>query len=149
NHMMADLAEPLQRADAQVTTYLGGGFMALVRGAGHAWRAVDAALELMAVVEEFNRPRAILGLQQLPVRIAVASGPACLGNVGTYQKMDFTAVGNAVNLASRLVRQAQGSHPFITRETRQLVGERFSYAPASPRVLDLGTLGRHEVWDVT
>jgi serine/threonine protein kinase/class 3 adenylate cyclase len=148
NHLMADLGEPLRKAEAQVTAYLGGGFMALVRGPGHAWRAVDVALELLAVVEEFNRPRAVLGLQQLPVRIGVASGPLCLGNIGTYQKMDFTAVGNPVNLASRLVRQAETSSPCISKETRDLVGDRFRYAPGSPRTLDLGSLGRHEVYDV-
>jgi class 3 adenylate cyclase/predicted Ser/Thr protein kinase len=149
NHVLADLAEPLGRADAQVTAHLGGGFMALVRGPGHAWRAVDAALELIAVAEEFNRPRAVLGMQQMPVRVAVASGPVCLGNVGTYQKMEFTAIGNAVNLAARLVRQGQDGQPCVSRETRQLVGERFSYETSSPRTLDLGALGRHEVWDVT
>jgi serine/threonine protein kinase/class 3 adenylate cyclase/tetratricopeptide (TPR) repeat protein len=148
NHMMADLGEPLRKAEAQVTAYLGGGFMALLRGPGHAWRAVDVALELIAVVEEFNRPRAVLGLQQLPVRIGVSSGPVYLGNIGTYQKMDFTAVGHAVNLASRLVRQGETSLPCISRETRELVGDRFRYAPGSPRTLDLGTLGRHEVYDV-
>jgi class 3 adenylate cyclase len=149
NHVLADLAEPLQRAEAQVTAHLGGGFMALVRGPGHAWRAVDAALELIAVAEEFNRPRAVLGLQQMPVRVAVASGPVCLGNVGTYQKMEYTAVGNAVNLAAALVRQGQDGHPCVSRETRHLVGERFSYVADGPRALDLGKLGRHEVWDVT
>jgi class 3 adenylate cyclase len=148
NHMLADLAEPLRKSEAQVTAYLGGGFMALLRGPGHAWRAVDVALELLAVVEEFNRPRAILGLQQLPVRIGVASGPVCLGNIGTYQKMDFTAVGNPVNLASRLVRQAETSCPCISKQTRDLVGDRFRYAEGSPRTLDLGNLGRHEVYDV-
>jgi class 3 adenylate cyclase len=148
NHMMADLGEPLRKADAQVTAYLGGGFMALLRGPGHAWRAVDVALELLAVVEEFNLPRAVLGLQQLPVRIGVASGPLCLGNIGTYQKMDFTAVGNPVNLASRLVRQAETSGPCISKHTRELVGDRFRYAAGSPRTLDLGSLGRHEVYDV-
>jgi class 3 adenylate cyclase len=148
NHLMADLGEPLRKAEAQVTAYLGGGFMALLRGPGHAWRAVDVALELLAVVEEFNLPRAVLGLQQLPVRIGVASGPVCLGNIGTYQKMDFTAVGNPVNLASRLVRQAETSSPCISKHTRDLVGDRFRYAEGSPRTLDLGTLGRHEVFDV-
>jgi serine/threonine protein kinase/class 3 adenylate cyclase len=148
NHLLADLGEPLRKAEAQVTAYLGGGFMALLRGPGHAWRAVDVALELLAMVEEFNRPRAVLGLVQLPVRIGIASGPVCLGNIGTYQKMDFTAVGNPVNLASRLVRQAETSSPCISKHTRELVGDRFRYADGSPRTLDLGNLGRHEVYDV-
>jgi class 3 adenylate cyclase len=149
NQLLADLGDILERAESQVTSYLGGGFMALVRGPGHAIRAVDAALELIAVVDEFNRPREVLGLTQLPVRIGLASGTVFLGNVGTYRKMDFTAVGNAVNLASRLVRHADDRSPCISRETHDLLGARFSFAADNPRLVDLPGLGRREVWDVT
>ena len=51
----------------------------------------------LGVVDEFNRPRAVLGLPQLPVCVGIATGVMFIGNVGTYQKMDFTAVGNAAN----------------------------------------------------
>jgi class 3 adenylate cyclase len=148
NQMMADLEAVLDRHEAHVTAYLGGGFMALVRGSGHAQRAVEAALGLSAVMDEFNHPRAVLGLPQLPASIGVATGPLFLGNIGTYRKMDFTAVGNAVNLANRLIRHAEGRLPCLSEETRQLVGERFEYAPGNPRVLDLPGLGRREVWDL-
>jgi class 3 adenylate cyclase/tetratricopeptide (TPR) repeat protein/predicted Ser/Thr protein kinase len=148
NQMMADLSEVLERYQAQVTAYLGGGFMALVRGTGHAVRGVNAALDLIGVVEEFNRPRSVLGLGQLPVRVSVASGAMFLGNIGTYHKMDFTAVGNAVNLASCLLRRAEGNWPCISRETRDLVVGRFSFSKDSPRSLELPGFGRLEVWDV-
>ncbi len=148
NQMMADLGEVLERHEAHVTAYLGGGFLALVRGPGHAQRAVEAALGLAAVMEEFNRPRAVLGLPQLAAGIGVATGTVFLGNIGTYRKMDFTAVGNAVNLASRLIRQAEGRLPCLARETRELVGDRFEYAAGNPRTLDLPGLGRREVWDL-
>src|SRR5262249_37180974 len=148
NHLMADLEEVLARADAEVVNYLGGGFIALLRGAGHAWRGVDAALDLLHVVDEFNRPRRVLGLIPLPGRSAVASGTVFLGTIVTYRKMDFTAVGNAVNLAARLVGHAEVGQPCVSRETRDLLGDRFSFAPANPRALDLGTMGARQVWDV-
>src|SRR5262249_23932636 len=111
-------------------------------------RAVDAALDLIAVVSEFNRPRAVLGLPQLPVRIGAASGPVFLGNIGTFQKMDFTAVGNVVNLAVRLMRQADNRAPCISQETCEMLGERFTVTPESPRLLELPGIGRRQVWDV-
>jgi len=43
-----------------VLNYLGGGFMALLRETGHADRAVQTALDLQAMIAEFNRPRQIL-----------------------------------------------------------------------------------------
>src|SRR5262249_40037782 len=59
NQMMADLSEVLESHRGFVTSYLGGGFMALFRGGGHAVRGVEAALDLITVVNSFNRPRAV------------------------------------------------------------------------------------------
>jgi class 3 adenylate cyclase/tetratricopeptide (TPR) repeat protein len=146
NQLLADLGAVLERYDAHILTHLGGGFMALARGSGHAARAVDAALDMIAVVDEFNSPRTVLGLPQLPVCVSIATGPVCLGNIGTYRKMDFTVVGAAVNLAARLVRQANERQPCISREVREVVGQRF--AVDGPRAVDLEGLGRCEVWDV-
>src|SRR5262249_37939491 len=146
NQLLADLGGVLERHRVYVTTYLGGGFMALAREPGHAERALRAALALGAAVEEFNSPRAVLGLVQLPARIGVATGSMFLGNVGTYLKMDFTAVGAAVNLAHRLMRQGKGSVPCVSHETWELTRDRFEFAPGDPRMIDLPGIGRREVW---
>ena len=60
NQLLADLQVVLDRHKVHILTYLGGGFLALFREAGHAERAVEAALEC-ATMEEFNRPRGIPG----------------------------------------------------------------------------------------
>jgi class 3 adenylate cyclase/uncharacterized protein HemY/predicted Ser/Thr protein kinase len=148
NQVLADLTAVLDGYQARITSYLGGGFMALVRDADHAERAVRAALDLLSVMGEFNRPRQILGLRLLPAGVAVASGPVCLGNIGTYQKMDFTAVGQTVNLASRLVREADLLSPCITQETYNLVRDYFEFRGDQPRRVDLKGLGPRDVWDV-
>lgn len=148
NQLLNDLGTALEKRGGFVTSYLGGGFMALVRGVDHAGRAVQAALDLIAVVEEFNRPRAVLGLKQLPVRIGAATGSMYLGNIGTYHKMDFTAVGPPVNLASRLMREARPQVPCISKETWELLGDHFTFAPDNPRVIDRVEIGRPDAWDV-
>jgi class 3 adenylate cyclase/predicted Ser/Thr protein kinase len=151
NQMMADLGEALERHKAHVTAYLGGGFMALLRDAGHADRAVQAALDLVAVAEAFNRPRAVLGLRQVPVRIGIATGTVSMGNIGTYRRMDFTAIGKPVNLAARLMRngnRADWRWPCISRKTYEMIGDRFAFAPQSPRTIELTEMGNVEVWDV-
>jgi class 3 adenylate cyclase len=148
NQLLADLAVVLERYKAQVTAYLGGGFMALVREANHAQRAVEAGLDLLQVVAEFNRPREVLGLRLLPARIGVASGTVFLGNIGTYQMMDFTAVGAPVNLASRLMRQGGTTSVCVSRETREQLPDRFVFKPGSPRTVELSGIGAREIWDV-
>jgi adenylate cyclase len=148
NQILGDLDAVLEKYDAHTTALLGGGFMALLRHAGHAERAVQAALELLQVVGEFNRPREVLGLRVLPAGIGVASGAVCLGNVGSYRKMDFTAVGMPVNLAARLMREADPAMPCVSQETFHLVRDRFLFGPNNPRQVELRGLGVREVYDV-
>jgi class 3 adenylate cyclase len=148
NQLLADMEGVLDRHRAHVVTYLGGGFLALLREAGHAERAVDAALELRATIAEFNQPRAILGLPLLPARVGIASGLVFLGNIGTYRHLDFTAVGPPVNLAASLMRRADPAAPCISQDTYELVRDRFQYRTESPRQLDIAGIGARQAWDV-
>jgi class 3 adenylate cyclase len=148
NHLMADFTEVLNRYQARVTSYRGNGVMALVRDARHGERAVQAALDLVSALEELNRPRQVLGLPLFHLRIGINSGDVLLGNVGTYQKMDFTAIGATVNLAGALRNEAEPGLPCISRATYEMVRERFVYRPDGPRTVTIGGFGPVEVWDV-
>jgi class 3 adenylate cyclase/predicted Ser/Thr protein kinase/Flp pilus assembly protein TadD len=148
NQLMADFSEVLSRHQGRVTSYRGNGVMALMRDARHAERAVQAALDLVASLEEFNRPRQVLGLALFHLRIGINTGDVLLGNVGTYDKMDFTAIGATVNLAGALRNEAEPGLPCISRPTYELVRERFVFA-SGPRTLTLTGFGPVEVWDVS
>jgi class 3 adenylate cyclase len=148
NQMLANFAGVLGEQGVMVTAYLGDGFMGLVRGRDHARRGVTAALALAVALEEFNRPRKVFGLPPLAARVGVSTGEAVLGNVGTYDKMDFTALGTTVNLAARLQSEAEPGWPCVCPATREAVRERFRFADGNPRTVTLKGLGRREVWDV-
>jgi adenylate cyclase len=147
NQLMADFSDVLSRYQGRVTSYRGNGVMALVRDARHAERAVQAALDLVASLEEFNRPRQVLGLPLFHLRIGINTGDVLLGNIGTYDKMDFTAIGATVNLAGALRNEAQPGLPCISRPTYELVRERFVFQPG-PRTATITEFGPVEVWDV-
>jgi class 3 adenylate cyclase/predicted Ser/Thr protein kinase len=149
NQLMADFEEVLNRYQARVTSYRGNGVMALIRETRHAERAVGAALELVSALEEFNRPRQVLELPLFHLRIGINSGEVVLGNVGTYQKMDFTAIGATVNLAGALRNESEAGLPCISRATYEMVRERFACSAGSPRKVMLSVFGEVEVWDVT
>jgi class 3 adenylate cyclase len=155
NQMMAELEPVLERHEARVTAYLGDGFMAVLRGVDHALRAVEAALGMLAALREFNRPRRVLKLEPFAARVGIATGPVFLGNLGTYHKMDYTAVGNTVNLAARLQGEAEAGAACIDRATQELIRGRFPFdcegmscRLTGPRTAALKGIGECPVWDV-
>src|SRR5687768_11467664 len=68
----------------------------------HADRAILAGLMMQKLVTDWNTEREAAGLPQVRIRIGINSGPAVVGNVGTEKRVDYTVLGSAVNIASRL-----------------------------------------------
>jgi class 3 adenylate cyclase len=148
NQIFADLAAALERHDIVVNQYLGDGFMALVREGGHARRAVAGALDLLAALERFNRPRRVLGLPPLEARVGVSTGDVFFGNVGTHRKVDFTAFGPTTNLAARLLGEAQPGSVCVSEETYKRVRDEVEVREPAGREAELKNVGRHRFWDV-
>jgi adenylate cyclase len=68
----------------------------------HADRAILAGLMMQRLVGDWNAERAKQDLPPVLIRIGINSGPAVVGNVGTEKRVDYTVLGSAVNIASRL-----------------------------------------------
>ncbi len=68
----------------------------------HADRAVLTGLMLQRMVNDWNVERAKTDLPPVMVRVGINSGLAVVGNVGTEKRVDYTVLGSAVNIASRL-----------------------------------------------
>jgi class 3 adenylate cyclase len=148
NQMMSDFVAVLRKHDAHVSGFRGDGFLAILLEADHAIRAVAAGLDLFQELEKFNDPRKVLDLELFVARIGIASGDIFLGNVGTYDKMDYTAIGTTANLGARLESNAKPGKPCISWQTHDLVRDRFRYSKESPRTVDLKGLGATQMWDV-
>jgi len=148
NQMMAEFAGVLRRHEARVSTFRGDGFLALLLGDNHPLRAVTTALELLQALGRFNEPRTVLKRDPFAARIGIATGPVFLGNVGTYEKMDFTAIGTTANLGARLEGAAEPGFPCICRNTHNTVGDRFHYKDANGRAIAARGIYSEQVWDV-
>jgi adenylate cyclase len=68
----------------------------------HADRAVLAGIMLQRLVGVWNDEREKEGLPAVRIRVGINSGPAVVGNVGTEKRVDYTVLGSAVNIASRI-----------------------------------------------
>lgn len=96
----------------------------------HAVNAVAAALEMADVLQRFKRE---LGEQDadFDVGIGIHSGPAVVGLIGSDQRREYTAIGDTVNLASRIEGLTKGvSRILVSRETRELCGDAFEFRAA-------------------
>lgn len=89
-----------------VDKFTGDGILATFGATGAledaAGRAVRAALGMTRALSEMNAGRAARGRPELRQRIGLHSGPALVGNVGTVDRLEFTVIGDVVNLASRI-----------------------------------------------
>jgi adenylate cyclase len=96
--------------------YLGDGFMATFGSIGlqpdAAARALACAFELQQEIARWGRKRSSRGADPLRVSIGIHCGPVTVGNLGGKERIEFTVVGDVVNVASRLeemTREVGGS----------------------------------------
>jgi adenylate cyclase len=68
----------------------------------HARLAVSAAAKMLAKLEELNKNWQAEGLPELSIGVGINSGEAVFGNLGAGKKIEFTVLGDTVNVASRL-----------------------------------------------
>jgi class 3 adenylate cyclase len=88
-------------------------------------RAIFAALDMIEAIDEFSRQlRATQGIE-FHIRAGVNSGPVMVGNVGSDLRYEYTALGDAMNVASRMQSSAKPGTVVITEMTRRLTGDTF------------------------
>jgi adenylate cyclase len=83
--------------------------------------AVRCALEMLRALDEFNHMRAAAGAEPLYVGIGVNTGPVIAGAIGSSRTLQYTVIGDAVNIASRLCSVAGPTEVIISQSTYDLV----------------------------
>jgi class 3 adenylate cyclase len=86
-----------------------------------ALRAVRTGVEIQAAILKLNAVRAKEGLKTITIGIGVNTGDVVAGNMGSPQKMDYTVIGDSVNLAARLEANAEGGTVLISESTYEEV----------------------------
>ena len=136
-----------------VNKYLGDGFMAIF-GAGdssrnHAHDAVAAGRQILSAVKQLNEELAAKGRAPIQIGIGIHCGPAIVGSIGSPERLEFTAIGNTVNIASRLegLTKSTGRPLLVTAAVRERAGDSFIFEELPPQEVR-GIEGRVSVFAV-
>jgi PAS domain S-box-containing protein len=101
--------------------FLGDGLLAFfgapLHQPDHARRAVQAALDTQNAIAELNKRRRQQGAITLEIGIGINSGEAIVGNIGSEKRMEYTVIGDMVNVAQRLQSRAQPGEVLISDTT--------------------------------
>ena len=132
------LMDEIHNHQGTINQFTGDGVMALfgapVALEKHAINACQAAIAIQSAIDEYGEMlKSKFGLE-FKMRIGLNSGPVIVGSIGDDLRMDYTAVGDTTNLASRLETMAEPGSILISPFTHKLVNQFFTFNPLGKAV---------------
>ncbi len=134
NQYLALAVEAILAQEGTLDKFVGDAVMALFNAPlpqpDHALRAVRAALAMQQAIADYN----VEGADHAPLSFGVGIhvGQAVVGNVGTVQQMNYTAIGDTVNLAKRLQEHASGGQIILSRAVYEAVKDKVTVEDLGP-----------------
>lgn len=124
NEYFSSMVEAISERGGILDKYIGDAIMAVFGvpypGEDDADRALGAAMEMLSRLKELNRLRQQRGQPPLGMGIGLSTGELIAGNIGAPRRMDYTVIGDTVNLAARLesATKTYGATLLISEQTR-------------------------------
>jgi adenylate cyclase len=140
NDHFSDVSAAIEAEEGTIDKYIGDSVMAFWgaphRQVDHARRAARAVIDMAERFRARNRSRRAQGLAPIRVRIGVHSGEVVVGNIGAPGRFNYTIVGDAVNIGSRLEQLCKDVAPeaevvaLMSAATAAQLGDDMPCAPA-------------------
>lgn len=133
NEYMTAMERCVERTHGVVDKYIGDAVMAVWGSpetagstASDAWNAVNAALMMRSELYKLNNKRAKEGKGKIQIGCGINTGSVVAGQIGSNHRMEYTVIGDAVNLASRTeaLNKPFQTDILITENTYKLIGDR-------------------------
>lgn len=125
NHYLAEMTAVLEECRGTVIEIIGDGILALfgapLSTERHADHAVTAALRMQQAMASVNRWNSANGYPELRMGIAINSGEAIVGNIGSELRAKYGVLGPAVNLAGRIEGYSMPGEILISEYTKRYV----------------------------
>jgi adenylate cyclase len=136
NRYFTEMTEIIFAHGGTLDKYIGDGLMALfgapTTSPEDARNALLAAVEMQRRIEILNKELTEEGFEEIGVGIGLHTGEATVGYVGSERRSEYTAIGDTVNLASRLESNARAKQILISEATAQAAGSIFPLVPRAP-----------------
>jgi adenylate cyclase len=127
----------VQAQEGTLDKFMGDGVMALYNTPlpqeDHALRAVQSAVHILQALPEFHA--ALEPTYRLQINFGINTGQAVIGMVGADEMMEFTAIGDAVNLASRLQDRGYGGEILVSEATYQRIAPQVNAECLGPQAV--------------
>lgn len=111
NMFFTHVSRVVVRYRGSIDKYMGDSVMALwgapARSETHAYDALCAAMDIQAEMSLLNEKYRLRGFPEVMMGVGISTGPAMVGPLGSEYRMDYTVVGDTVNVAQRLEAQTR------------------------------------------
>jgi adenylate cyclase len=118
NLAMGVAVKSIEGNGGAIDKFIGDGIMAIF---SEPLPAVVAAFEIQNNFSELNLYRRVSGKQPVEMRIGINTGRVILGSIGTKDRMDFTALGDVVNTASRIEKSSEANSVLVSDATYEKI----------------------------
>jgi adenylate cyclase len=151
NEYFTEMAKIIFENQGSLDKYIGDAIVAvfgsLIPLENPGQTAVQAAIQMMKELSSLNeRWKNKYGFR-MDIGIGINTGEVFLGNIGSPERMEFTVIGDTVNIASRFSDAAKAGQILITKETLFNLGPEIRYTELPP-VEVKGKIGRLEVFEI-
>ena len=95
-------------------------------------KAIDTAIEMFSQLKKFNLKNLSNNFPEIKIGIGINYGEVISGNIGSTRQMNYTVIGDNVNLASRLCSHAKANQIVISKSTFELLSDKNGFIKKSP-----------------
>ncbi len=135
NQYFSRMTDIIFKYDGTLDKFIGDGLMAVfgapMEKEGDSERAILAAQEMRRALAEMRNQAG--EERKINIRIGINTGRVVAGNIGSHKRMEYTVIGDPVNIASRLESIAQPNQILIGEETYRHVKDKFNIKKFGPR----------------
>jgi hypothetical protein len=141
NQYFTEMTDVVHANDGTVDKFIGDGMMAFFGAPQQldnpSQNAVDAALQMLDRLEALNRKLVKQGFEPLRIGIGIHVGEVIIGHVGSASRHEYTAIGDAVNTASRVegLTKDAGCPLLVTRPVFAALARRTGFADLGSKAI--------------